>query len=311
MCTVKDSKSFNLPVDLKKEYLQELKSSDCSSPELVVCFLKGEPLLNLDEFCDLLEFSRKIGYNNILVTNGSLLNSENAERLLQSGLNNIRVSLDSHKEETYRLFLNNFYYSQVIGNIKNLVELKARNRCDVSVGVNIVVNALNIDHIESTIAYCENVLGVDLVNLLFMDRMIVGDAKKEFFHKYFLKDIPLLEELLHRCKNRISINITDNEIEYILEYHRRINTNIRDISIRCELCEYNSVLDTESYFQFCYLGGGRQMYIKPGDLKNFILPKLNHMRDLVRKCKCNDYCFIIGYNSIKVFENGVKRERND
>lgn len=306
MCTVNKSKSYHLTLDKKKSYLQELQDSGAAMPDAVVCFLKGEPLMNIDELCELVTFCNQIGYKSILVTNGSLLNPENTERLISCGLKNIRVSLDSHIEDIFTQYRNSTLFEQIIKNIKSLADYKKSLRYTLSLGAHIVVTSLNISHIKEYLAFCEYKLGVDLVNLLFLDRMIVGDPKENFYKKYFINDVNLLENVLIECKDNPLVNLSENDIGYILEYHRRINFGDRDHTYECKLCDFNSVFDTEGHFQHCYLfGSGRQKYLERGDFKKFILPRLNHNRNLIRKSKCNDYCFIIGYNSIKVFENGV------
>lgn len=306
MCTVNRSKSFYLSLDIKKNYLLELKESGAALPDAVVCFLKGEPLMNIDELCELVTFCNKIGYKSILVTNGSLLSLENVQRLISCGLKNVRISLDSHMEEIYVQYRNNSLYSQIVNNIKSFANYKNQLSYSISLGAHIVVTSLNISHLKEYLAFCEDELGVDLVNILFLDRMIVGDPKENFYKKHFIKDIDLLEKVLNQCKESPLVNLSESDIGYILEYHRRINLGLRDSSYECRLCEFNSVFDTESNFQHCYLfGAGRLRYNKEGDFRKFIMPRLDHNRNLIKRSKCNDYCFIIGYNSIKVFENGV------
>ncbi len=99
MCGVKNIlKEYELDLDVLKKTLQEIANwnSDC-----VVMLTGGEPFLRKDIF-EIIDYSVTLGLKTEVVTNGSLIdNSQIAGRIIDSGLQNIAVSLDGINPQTH------------------------------------------------------------------------------------------------------------------------------------------------------------------------------------------------------------------
>ncbi len=59
-------------------------------------------------------------------TNGHFLSEENAEKLVESGLKKLIISLDGMDQATYSLYRINGDFNKVIDGIKNVSEAKKR-----------------------------------------------------------------------------------------------------------------------------------------------------------------------------------------
>lgn len=95
----------------------------------------GEPLLN-PELPEMIRYAKQRGVSEWIeiVTNGSKLNPELNERLIESGLDRIRISIEEISEEGYREMAGaNVALDQLCSNIKDIYERSVRTggRCEV------------------------------------------------------------------------------------------------------------------------------------------------------------------------------------
>jgi len=99
MCGVKKIlKDQELDLNILKKAIDEIASwsSDC-----VVMLTGGEPFLRKDIF-DIIDYSASRGLKTEAVTNGSIINnSQIAKRVIESGLQNIAISLDGASPQTH------------------------------------------------------------------------------------------------------------------------------------------------------------------------------------------------------------------
>ena len=89
----------------------------------LLLYFQGEPFLHPELF-QLIEKARRNNLYTILSTNGHFLNTTNCERIIQSGLNRIIISLDGTEEETYSQYRKNGDFQRVTEGIKQLVKTK-------------------------------------------------------------------------------------------------------------------------------------------------------------------------------------------
>lgn len=86
----------------------------------------GEPLIRSDIF-DFLKYGSNAGLLDIfLSTNGTLLNEEASEKLIDYGLTRLNVSLDAFTEETYKKMRNNNQFNKVKENIEKFLEIRKK-----------------------------------------------------------------------------------------------------------------------------------------------------------------------------------------
>jgi MoaA/NifB/PqqE/SkfB family radical SAM enzyme len=88
----------------------------------------GEPLLD-KYFYDRIRYAKEKGIERVTTnTNAGFLNKKNAQKLLESGIDEIYISFDAAQEGTYRTIRPGLKFAQVEENIRYLVELKRRAR---------------------------------------------------------------------------------------------------------------------------------------------------------------------------------------
>lgn len=111
----------HITLEHAKRILEDVYS--CGALSLKLNYI-NEPLLR-EDLEDVIRFARNLGFVNIyLVTNGSLLTPDRAQRILTSGLTRIGISIDAASEETYNKQRKNGFYNTVVSNVKNLITLR-------------------------------------------------------------------------------------------------------------------------------------------------------------------------------------------
>lgn len=97
MWQVKDEQN-NATLEEWKKFIEEMHSFLDYSIEINI--LGGEPLLK-EYIYELISFIRDRNFRSSMATNGFLINTEIANRITESGLNTLGISLDSLNEETH------------------------------------------------------------------------------------------------------------------------------------------------------------------------------------------------------------------
>ena len=92
-CYSKTGLTSELNTTQAKELLRQLAEIKCA----VVLFSGGEPLERADLF-ELLDFSHKLGLRTVLSTNGSLIDSKIAKKLVSSGVSYVGISIDGNQK---------------------------------------------------------------------------------------------------------------------------------------------------------------------------------------------------------------------
>ncbi len=98
MCDIPASRGVELPTGVLFSALEDAAALGAST----AVFSGGEPLLRRDIF-ELAEFSRKLGLNACLTSNGCLIDEEAAGRIADSGVNVVNVSLEGDRQVHERL----------------------------------------------------------------------------------------------------------------------------------------------------------------------------------------------------------------
>lgn len=94
----------------------------------------GEPLLN-PRLLDMIEYAHKHNILSHLCTNGLLLNKVVSNKLLDAGLDKIKISLQGATAENYSVMRANPHYQRIVDNIKKLVELRDKRGDDLFIQV--------------------------------------------------------------------------------------------------------------------------------------------------------------------------------
>ena len=116
--TLKRAKGF-MRLSLFKKIIDEIKEKSF----MVVLWNQGEPFLNKD-FYEMISYASQNKLFTMTSTNGNV--KIDAEKLVQSGLKSLIISLDGATQETYNKYRVNGELSKVIENVKNIVAAKRK-----------------------------------------------------------------------------------------------------------------------------------------------------------------------------------------
>ena len=128
------------PEDLEKILLG-------AGPGLKMALLwnQGEPFIN-NKLTKMIRNLRERGIFTIVSTNGSLV-SRNAEDIVASGLDELIISLDGSRKETYDLYRKGGDFDKIIAGVKRLAEVRG-NSSKPLISLQFLLLKHNIDEIE-------------------------------------------------------------------------------------------------------------------------------------------------------------------
>ncbi len=195
----KDGTSFFLSLDNFKKIFDQF--SDIR--EFIFCGI-GEPLLNKDIF-EMIRIvkERKVPFIN-LITNGTLLNEEYSQRLLESGITRIQISIHSANSKTFAYVRQDKEeaFEQVKENIKVLIKFK-KNFPNIKICINTVINHSNFKEMPDIIELGSE-LGVDLVE--FFQMTTIFDKLKDINAP--LSQVPSLVKQARKFAKRLKVNLS-------------------------------------------------------------------------------------------------------
>lgn len=123
----------------------------------------GEPLMD-ERLFERIRLLKKYGLKVMLHTNGSLLDEERGRLMLETGVDNVGISLDAFSKETYERIRIGLSFKEVVENTMNLVEMKKRkNARSPLIKVNFAIQDANIHEVRSFYDFWHN--KVDHVNV--------------------------------------------------------------------------------------------------------------------------------------------------
>ena len=91
----------------------------------------GEPML-VKDLPERIEFLKKRGIYVLFNTNGTLLNEANGERLLNTGLDELRVSLDAAESSVFQMVRGRDMFDRIVRNLTRVSPPAARARRRIS-----------------------------------------------------------------------------------------------------------------------------------------------------------------------------------
>lgn len=112
----------------------------------------GEPLLH-PQILELIEYAKKKNAKIGLITNGSLLTPEKAERLLAVNTDAIEFSVDAADKETYSKIRVGLDFDKVKRNIFYLVKRRNELKSSTKIIVSVVEQKANINQLDKIVRY--------------------------------------------------------------------------------------------------------------------------------------------------------------
>lgn len=127
MCPKKNNQS-NQKTKMSDKFFQKIieEISKEGGFRCIVLHLQNEPLLDNDIF-QKIQLIKKIGKGRLITffaTNGTLFSNDKILELEQSGLDELVVSLDASREETYNKIRQGLDYKKVLNNIQRIAKSK-------------------------------------------------------------------------------------------------------------------------------------------------------------------------------------------
>lgn len=121
--------------------------------ESVAVYWYGEPLLD-SHLCDRIAKLKQAGIKNIqLSTNGYGLNKEVARDILEAGLNDLRISIDAMKKETYERIRYGLDFDKVMKNVLDTFEIRNGKYSEIPIRIRLTEMEDNLHEIEDFITY--------------------------------------------------------------------------------------------------------------------------------------------------------------
>ena len=157
MCeVVKILKNYELPTEVAKEAFNEIAAwkADC-----VITLTGGEPFLREDIF-ELIKHAARRKIVIEVVSNGSLINEEVADKIIASGLSNIAISLDGAKESTHDCIREKGSFNKTVKALSNLAAAKKKRGKGPQISVWTTIMKENVEELFDIISIVKN-LGVE------------------------------------------------------------------------------------------------------------------------------------------------------
>ena len=151
-------------------------------------YFQGEPMLHPRFFSFLRNSSNT---HTTVSTNGHLLNKENSEKLVRSGLNKLIISLDGLDQSTYSAYRINGSADIVMDGIKNISEAKKRYSSALKIEIQFLVNRLNEHQIPQIRKFAAGVnASLFLKSMQIINKPDIGFwmPVKEKFGRYKMKN---------------------------------------------------------------------------------------------------------------------------
>lgn len=128
----------------------------------------GEPLLNPDIY-NMIEYANKRSIITEINSNFNLFKESDAEKLIESGLSHLIISLDGVNQQTYEIYRKNGNFNTVIKNIKILTRKKKDMNSSLPfISIQFMVTSYNEYEIEQ-MKKLGGELGIDNINFGLMN----------------------------------------------------------------------------------------------------------------------------------------------
>ncbi len=276
------------------------------NPNGTVVICGGESMLNPERFYPVANTCKRLGLNCLAVVNGTMITtSETAEKVINEGVTEIVVSLNSHIAEIHD------YTRGVVGSfdtatnaVRLLLDARIRlNVPDIQVYVSGIVCEQNYRELDAFYNFVLNDLGADKLDIHFLQPTfgsIPAMKEDKFYKNNIINDYEELFGILNACNEKYNLQLNPEWLEVAHIYHKSVKNNAdaakgwsgnsgTQIPI-CKSFERNIMVDLFGVARLCFSHGfqGTKL-VKHGDMKEFWYGN-DTLRS--RMSKCNKYCGI-------------------
>jgi len=123
---------------------------------IAVLYMQGEPFLSQDIY-QMVQYCTDKNLATIIGTNGMLCGKENADKIVNSGLDILKVAVSGFKQETYERYHIKGDIELIKNNLNDLSEVKRRNGSDLKIVVEYIIFDYNCDEFYEFKKYCDSI----------------------------------------------------------------------------------------------------------------------------------------------------------
>ena len=150
--------------DMTDDVFESLVRQSADSAEHMMLIGLGEPFMDPAIF-KRIEFCHRHSISTLLSTNGTFLDERMAARVLDSPLEQITLSFDGAKKETFEFYRKGAKFEKVRDNFVRFARLKHERRSRLQVVVQMVRMDGNAGEVDDFLAFWSAVAGVDQVRI--------------------------------------------------------------------------------------------------------------------------------------------------
>lgn len=131
-------------------------------------YMTGEPLLN-DDLSNYITYAKEIGYSYIYITtNGILADLDKISKLIESGLNSIKFSINATNSSDYKFIHGLDKFDQVMNNLKTIFNYRKETGLEFKIYLSYIATRFtskNINEIRNVFSnYCDEIVVIKVRN---------------------------------------------------------------------------------------------------------------------------------------------------
>ncbi len=216
-----------LPLQMYLDVLREIKEAMDIS-KIQICLTGGEPLLRKD-FFELTAEIKRLGFHWGMTTNGTLIDAQVAEKLAETGMSTVSVSIDGSEQTHNRLRKQENGYAESMTGIRHLINTQAFKHIQVTT----VVNHENIRELDQMLKEFED-LDIDSWRIIGLEP--IGRAKSKTSMLLTVEDQRKLMAFIYEQRKK-QIPVTYGCSHFLgLDYEREV----RDWYFLCNAGVYSA-----------------------------------------------------------------------
>ncbi len=150
--------------DMTDEVFERLVRQAGSTAEHMMLIGLGEPFMDPQIF-ERIEFCHRHSVSTLLSTNGTFLDERTAARVLDSPLEQITLSFDGARKETFEFYRKGAKFEKVRDNFVRFARMKHERRSRLQVVVQMVQMEGNASEVDEFLAFWSAIPGVDQVRI--------------------------------------------------------------------------------------------------------------------------------------------------
>jgi len=167
-----------LDYEIYKKIIDEASQYDCF--EGISSFSGwGEPLLHQHIF-KMIEYANNKNLLTSIFTNGLLLNNENIIKLMDSGIDHIKISLQGANVKEYDILRKSGVYDFVVENVKKLVNYRNKNNYKAFIQASTSITDEPEYEVKDFVHFWENIVDEIYVDYTKFQRLLDVDRIKKY-----------------------------------------------------------------------------------------------------------------------------------